>query len=74
MMYPVSKNKVGIRSATCTKREGILKTRVNMGPTPLTSRQHLTLQAPTLITIKLRTIGYFLRRVKYFDIAKETRM
>ncbi len=63
MMCPVSKSKVAIRSATCTKREGILKTLVNVGPTPFTSRRHLALQAPTLITIKLRTIGYFFKRV-----------
>ena len=74
MMCPVSKSKVGIRSATCTKREGVLKTLVKMGLTPFTSRQHPALQAPALITIQLRTIGYFLKRVKYFDIAKETRM
>ena len=71
MMCPVSKSKVAIRSASCTKREGILKTLVKMGSTPFTPRQHLALQAPTPITIKLWTIGSFLKRVKYFAIANE---
>ena len=73
MMCPGSKSKVAIRSATYTKREGILKTLVKMNLTPFTSQQHLALQAPTLITIKLWTIGYFLKRVKYFAIANEPR-
>jgi len=71
MTCPVSKSKVTIRSANHIKREGIFKTLVKMDLTPFTSQQHLALQAPTLITIKLWTIGYFLKRVKYFVIANE---
>ena len=71
MMCPGSKSKVAIRSAIYTKREGILKTLVKMDPTPFTPRRSPALQAPTLVTIKLRTIGYFLKRVKYFAIANE---
>lgn len=71
MTCPVSKSKVAIRSAIYIKREGIFKTLVKMDLTPFTLQQHLALQAPTLITINLWTIGYFLKRVKYFAIANE---
>lgn len=53
MTCPVSKSRVAIRSAIYIKREGIFKTLVKMDLTPFTLQQHLALQAPTLITIKL---------------------
>ncbi len=71
MTCPVSKSKVAIRPVIYIKREGIFKTLVKMDLTPFTSQQHLALQAPTLITIKLWTIGNLLKRVKYFAIASE---
>ena len=71
MTCPVSKSRVAIRSAIYIKRKGFFKTLVKMDLTPFTSQQHLALQAPTLMTIKLWAIGSFLKRVKYFAIANE---
>jgi len=71
MTFPVSKSKVAIRSAIYIKREGIFKTLVKTDLIPFTSRQHLALQAPTLITVRLWTIGEFLELVKYFAIASK---
>ena len=71
MTCPVSKSKVKIRFANYIKREEIFKTLVKMDLAPFTSQQHLALQAPTQIIIKLWTIGYFLKRVRYFAIVEE---
>ena len=61
MTCAASKSKEAIRSAIYIKREGFFKTQVIMDLTPFRSRQHLALQDPTLITVKLWTIGDFLK-------------